>query len=81
MTTDEKNVQIALGTYLHEAWKKNCKLIAEGDILNATGWKCIAEGRKLWEDAVVEVYGKNIIKWVSYHVCTVDGREFRYDYS
>ena len=96
MTTTEKEIQIALGTYLPEVWKESCKLYAEGDKLyaesgklcvegsklrdeghklRAEGRKLCAEGRKLFTDAVVEVYGKNIIEWTMYG-CIVDGREF-----
>ena len=100
MTTTEKEVQIALGTYLPEAWKETCKLLAESekllaeseklwdecDELFAEGEKLMAESEKLWDegktlwiDAVVEVYGSDIIKWI-YNGCVVGGREFRYDY-
>ena len=100
----EKDVQIALGTYLPEVWKESCKLCAEGlklydeglklwdeglklwdesDKLQAESWKLFtkgkklyAEGRKLFTDAVIEVYGSDIIEWKKYG-CSVDGREFR----
>ena len=113
MTTTEKDIQIALGTYLPEVWKETCKLRAksnklwaegnklwaesgklyaegsklwaEGHKLWAEGHKLRAESNKLWDeghklftDAVIEVYGKNIIDWKGYG-CIVDGREFRYD--
>ena len=92
MTLTEKEVQIALGTYLHEAWKERCKLCAEGIKLFTEGRKLFTEGRKLWAkgnklraegsklftNAVVEVYGKNITEWTCYG-CRVDGREFRYE--
>jgi len=113
MTTTEKDIQIALGTYLHEVWKETYTLCAEGHklwaeghklyaesdklwaeghklyaegytlwdeghTLCAEGHKLWAEGRKLFTDAVVEVYGKDIIEWTGYG-CRVDGREFRYD--
>ena len=92
MTTTEKDVQIALGTYLPEVWKERCKLCAEGSKLWAEGLKLCAEGsklcaegsklyaegNKLFVDAVIEVYGKDIIEWTTYG-CKVDGREFRDD--
>jgi len=120
MTTNEKDIQIALGTYLPEVWTETCKLYAEGHKLWAEGdklrdeghklcaegrklcaegsklWdegdKLCAEGSKLWDegdklwakgkkhftDAVVEVYGKDIVKWTDYG-CKVDNMEFRYD--
>ena len=104
MTTTEKDIQIALGTYIQSVWKERCKLFAksrklqaegdklyaegrklwaegnklyaEGDKLYAEGDKLYAEGEKLFTDAVVEVYGKDIIEWTDYG-CKVDGREFR----
>ena len=106
MTTNEKDIQIALGTYLPEVWTETYKLYAEGhklwaegDKLRDEGHKLCAEGRKLcaegsklWDegdklwakgkkhftDAVVEVYGKDIVKWTDYG-CKVDNMEFRYD--
>jgi len=99
MTTKEKSIQIALGTYLPTVWTETCKLYAEGDKLcdeseklcaegqklRAEGYKLYvkgdklcAEGHKLFTDAVIEVYGKNIIDWKGYG-CIVDGMEFRND--
>ena len=106
MTTKEKSIQIALGTYLPTVWTETCKLYAEGDKLCDESEKLCAEGQKLWAeghklwaegrkllaeseklyaegrklftDAVIEVYGKNIIDWKGYG-CIVDGMEFRND--
>ena len=89
MTLNEKDIQIALGTYLPEVWKERCKLCAEGSKLWAEGLKLCAEGsklcaegdklyaegNKLFTDAVVEVYGKDIIEWEDCG-CIVDGREY-----
>ena len=100
MTTKEKSIQIALGTYLPTVWTETCKLYAEGDKLcdeseklcaegqklRAEGYKLYvkgdklcAEGHKLFTDAVIEVYGKDIVEWTNYG-CRVDGMEFRDDY-
>ena len=91
MTIPEKDIQIALGTYLPEVWKETCRLWDEGRKLWAEGKKLLAEsekllaeseklwdeGKKLFTDAVAEVYGKDIIDWTDYG-CKVGGREFRY---
>ena len=64
-------------------WDEGLKIWDEGEELWAEsddklwdeGDKLYAEGRKLFIDAVVEVYGKNIMEWEKYG-CSVDGREF-----
>ena len=92
MTSEEKAIQHALGTYLPSVWKETCRLRAESGKLWAEGRKlgagsgkllaeCYtfqAEGKKLFTDAVTEVYGSNIIEWTGYG-CIVDNMEFRYD--
>jgi len=45
----EKDIQIALGTYLPLKWKERDELWAEGSKLCAEGSKLCAEGNKLWK--------------------------------
>ena len=103
----EKDVQIALGTYLPKVWAerrtlhnegwrlcdKGLKFYNEGNKLKGNGGKLIAEGSKLYNEgyvlcaesnnlfinAVIEVYGKNIITWTRYGCKLDNGLEFRYD--
>jgi len=47
MDKKEKEIQIALGTYLQTKWKEYKKLHAEGSKLHAEGYKLYTEGHKL----------------------------------
>jgi len=48
--TDEKEVQIALGTYLSLKWKERCELCEEGRKLRLEGSRLLAEADELYEE-------------------------------
>ena len=85
MTNKEKKIQIALGTYLDTVWNDSNKICNKGDELWDEGKKLWDEGIKLWDkgyklcdkgrllfnNAVKEVYGKDIIIQWDIDKCTL----------
>ena len=67
MTATEKEMQIALGTYLPMKWAEGYKLRAEGYKLYEEGHKLHTKGEKLYEDAVIEVYGIEAVDNIDWH--------------
>ena len=88
MTSKEKKIQIALGTYLQTMWRERCKLWDKGHKKYDKGSKLMVEGcttkaecQIAFADAVYDVYGDSVtIEWVGDHRCKLsNGVEFRYD--